>query len=705
MVATYDTWKIADSQRHFEQLIHDERKLGEYTIRQLCIKMLKLCKNLPYSPITWLFLIIIGSIAAMYALIVDAWVQYLFKFRRYIINSTGTDSIEGFILWTGWCCVISLIATTIGYYAPASDGSGIPRMRALFAGVYQNPIDVLSMKTFFAKSTGTVIASGSGLSVGRAGPYSHIMSILAYQLSRFSFFRRTYFGPEHYQILRAAVACGITASFGSPLGGVLFSIEVTAKSYEIKCLWEGVIGSSVCILIFKIVTFIRHDVLFERTNFQSFDMDMDLLAFMVLGVVTGIGAGLFCRGAQLLRWVQIKMFQKFGLTKPSYKRRVVHILSICIVTGCITYPLRIMRLSDRALVNEIFRDQPLSLPQWKQISEYPQVTLFVYIFLKFITSILPCGSPLSIGVFGPLFTIGAAVGRLYGETLMKYWNPSQSPATYAVVGAACFAASATGTVSTPVIFFELTGQLSHMIPVMIASIVAYFVSAAIAPSIYDILAEWAGLHAVCYDFNEYLMSQKLAENHMSPVNVMFTKETTYSDALKAMSTYKTEEYFPIVDDLENRHLIGAIRRYDLEVGIARFFAVNHQEIPDDTNPNVAAKILKMVSDTLHLDKNRRGAVVDDVSLLNFQSKDDSSSKSVIQFGPPFNQFTFASVPVESYPPQVGEDVNLNMMHKIAAIYMWTKVYVTKHGKLLGEVNLDTSLSKVKEEEVPVLLSP
>jgi H+/Cl- antiporter ClcA len=31
-----------------------------------------------------------------------------------------------------------------------------------------------------------------------------------------------------------AVACGVTASFGSPLGGVLFSIEVTAKYYEIK---------------------------------------------------------------------------------------------------------------------------------------------------------------------------------------------------------------------------------------------------------------------------------------------------------------------------------------------------------------------------------------------------------------------------------------------------------------------------------------
>lgn len=196
-----------------------------------------------------------------------------------------------------------------------------------------------------------------------------------------------------------------------------------------------------------------------------------------------------------------------------------------------------MRLSDRALVNEVFRDQPLSIAQWTQFTKFPGVTLFIYIFLKFITSILPCGSPVSIGVFGPLFTIGAAMGRLYGMTLMKYWDPSQSPATYAVVGAACFASSATSTVSTSVIFFELTGQLSHLIPVMIACIVAYFVSGTIAPSIYDILAEWAGLHAVCYDLNEYVMSQKYAENNMSPCAVVLTKDSTYGEALQALVRY------------------------------------------------------------------------------------------------------------------------------------------------------------------------
>ncbi|GMF28528.1 unnamed protein product [Phytophthora lilii] len=247
-----------------------------------------------------------------------------------------------------------------------------------------------------------------------------------------------------------------------------------------------------------------------------------------------IGAGIFCRLAVVLRWTQMNLFAKLGLNGPSLKRRTVHIVSICMATAILTYPLGIMRLSDRSIVNEVFRDQNLSFPQWTQISEYPQVTLFVYIIVKFMTSLLPCGAPISVGVFGPLFTIGAAVGRLYGETLMRYWNPTQSPATYAVVGAACFAASATQTVSTAVIFFELTSQLSHMVPVMTACTVSYFVCGAISPSIYDILAGWAGLHSVCYDLNEHVLSQKIAQDYMSPVPVFFTKETSYDEAIQAL---------------------------------------------------------------------------------------------------------------------------------------------------------------------------
>lgn len=36
------------------------------------------------------------------------------------------------------------------------------------------------------------------------------------------------------QILAAGVAAGVTATFGTPVGGVLFSIEVTSTYYAVR---------------------------------------------------------------------------------------------------------------------------------------------------------------------------------------------------------------------------------------------------------------------------------------------------------------------------------------------------------------------------------------------------------------------------------------------------------------------------------------
>ena len=43
-----------------------------------------------------------------------------------------------------------------------------------------------------------------------------------------------------------------------------------------------------------------------------------------------------------------------------------------------------------------------------------------------------------------------------------------APGGYAVVGAAAMAGGVTHTISTSVIVFELTGQITHILPVMVS---------------------------------------------------------------------------------------------------------------------------------------------------------------------------------------------------------------------------------------------
>uniref|UniRef100_A0A3P9NYV7 Uncharacterized protein n=1 Tax=Poecilia reticulata TaxID=8081 RepID=A0A3P9NYV7_POERE len=52
-------------------------------------------------------------------------------------------------------------------------------------------------------------------------------------------------------------------------------------------------------------------------------------------------------------------------------------------------------------------------------------------------------------------------------------------------GAAALAGAVTHTVSTAVIVFELTGQISHILPVIIAVILANVVAQSLQPSYYD----------------------------------------------------------------------------------------------------------------------------------------------------------------------------------------------------------------------------
>lgn len=111
----------------------------------------------------------------------------------------------------------------------------------------------LSLRTLAGKIVGLVLAVGAGFSVGREGPLLHIGTIVADNLLRmrmFSSIRSN--ATKKRAMLAAGAAAGITATFGAPVGGVLFSIEVTAGLFQITGLWRGLISSVACIVTYRI---------------------------------------------------------------------------------------------------------------------------------------------------------------------------------------------------------------------------------------------------------------------------------------------------------------------------------------------------------------------------------------------------------------------------------------------------------------------
>lgn len=176
----------------------------------------------------------------------------------------------------------------------------------------------------------------------------------------------------------------------------------------------------------------------------------------------------------------------------------------------------------------------------------------------------------------PVFTLGAAFGRLVGEIMATLFPNGILfdgivyqilPGGYAVIGAAAMTGAVTHTVSTAVICFELTGQISHILPMMVAVILANMVAQGLQPSLYDSIIQVKKL--------PYL--PELSIGHISKYNIFvedimvkkikfLSPQSTYrelNDLLESTSL-KT---IPLVDSKESMILLGSIERCELQAAL------------------------------------------------------------------------------------------------------------------------------------------
>lgn len=115
--------------------------------------------------------------------------------------------------------------------------------------------------------------------------------------------------------------------------------------------------------------------------------------------------------------------------------------------------------------------------------------------LKFVFIVLSLTLPLPNGIFAPVISFGAVFGRLYGHSLFLLGDQLgvkliKYEGMYAVLGANCVYGSMTKTVSTAILIFELTGQVTLMIPVVLSLMVSYAFTNAMSMCIFDVLLEF-----------------------------------------------------------------------------------------------------------------------------------------------------------------------------------------------------------------------
>lgn len=104
-------------------------------------------------------------------------------------------------------------------------GSGIPEIKTILSG-FVIP-HFLDFKVLLVKAVGATFAVATGLCLGKEGPFVHISTCVGYLVAkRFPKYQAN--GRKMREMLSVACSSGLSVAFGAPIGGVLFSYEVSS---------------------------------------------------------------------------------------------------------------------------------------------------------------------------------------------------------------------------------------------------------------------------------------------------------------------------------------------------------------------------------------------------------------------------------------------------------------------------------------------
>uniref|UniRef100_A0A8C1GBR0 Chloride channel, voltage-sensitive 1a n=1 Tax=Cyprinus carpio TaxID=7962 RepID=A0A8C1GBR0_CYPCA len=516
-------------------------------------------------------------------------------------------------------------------------------------------------------------------------------------------------------ILTVGCAVGVGCCFGTPLGGVLFSIEVTSTYFAVRNYWRGYFAATFSAFIFRVLSVFNKDAVtitaLFRTNFRmDFPFDLqELPAFAIIGISCGFLGAFF---VYLNRQVVLFMRRPNILTRFLTKHRLIFPAVVTLVITTLTFPpgfgqFMAGELMPRECINSLFDNFTWtkiwgsSLPPGLGRSAvwfHPDVSIFVILILffimKFWMSAVSTTMPIPSGAFMPVFVLGAAFGRLVGEIMATLFPHGILfdgilyriiPGGYAVIGAAALTGAVTHTVSTAVICFELTGQISHILPMMVAVILANMVAQGLQPSLYDSIIQVKKL--------PYL--PELGFGHISQYNIFvedimvrkvkfLSSHSTYREGLHLLDSTSLKT-FPLVDSKESMILLGSIERSELLALCDWWLSAERRILTQGQSSQGPVPCAKISWESLaFVDEEEEENEDDKVSILNAYSEATIKSWEETEMDKPLE---IDQIRIDPSPFQLVERTSLHKTHTLFSLLGLSHAYVTNTGKLVGVVAL------------------
>ncbi|KRX95208.1 Chloride channel protein 1 [Trichinella pseudospiralis] len=540
----------------------------------------------------WIQLILLGIFMGTLSFTIDLCAEKLRMLHMWLyLRAAALHPIAQPVVWVIYTLLFISISTAACHYiSPEAAGSGIPVIKTILGGL--NLKEYLSCRVLICKTVVLILILGSGLPLGKEDPFVHIAVMLATLLNKASRAGSHLKNSEVHnrisnEILAAASAVGIACTLGTPIGGVLFSIEITSVCFPLQGYWRGFIASVTSTVTFRFLAYLLHEsstlVELSRTYFpKDYPFDpKELFAFALLGIFCGFLAILFI---QLHRMIMKKVTGSKRIRKLLNDRPVCYSAIIVIIIMSLMCPMGYGHYFAGGLIPSETVPELLSNVSWNlknytaidsrliehwsidRISVFLVLPLYALNLLWIMAVILTL--PIPCGVYMPVFVIGAAFGRLLGEAMTVAFPEglrNDGEVSPIIPGAAAFVGAVTHAISVSVVTLELTGEVQYMLPMLLTVLIAVSICESVQSSLYVSIIELSGLP--CFKVKKRIPRhiRNLEVGQIMVKNVRYvTLEATYREVQDLLIELPKVLCFPLVKDSTTMILLGSVQRSQLD---------------------------------------------------------------------------------------------------------------------------------------------
>ncbi len=432
----------------------------------------------------------------------------------------------------------AIVLYLVRRFAPEAKGHGVPEvMDAIYyRDGHIRPAVVL------IKSLASALSIGSGASVGREGPIIQIGSGIGSVLGR-AFNLRSW---QVITMVAAGAGAGIAATFNTPLGAVLFAVELMLPEFSARTLLPVVLATGTATYVGRLAFGMEPAFLVAAHNrpdvFVQLSVDM-LPLYVIFGLLAGVAAWLFVKVLY-----RTEDFFDDWQANP-YLKNAVGMLSL----GVLMY---VLLLTTGQYHTESVGYATIEAVLTGQLAA-PAFLILLFV-LKMIATSVSLGAGASGGVFSPSLFLGATLGGAFGGALdLIFPHLGFHPVTFALIGMAGIVGASTGAALTSIMMlFEMTGDYTITVAAIIAVVYAVGVRRKLSDDdIYTTKLSRRG-HHIPRESRSHSFSIRRIGELMAPAVAVFERSELGSTGVVDTELGKERVYAVVID---GRHVIGIVR--------------------------------------------------------------------------------------------------------------------------------------------------